>query len=99
MLWLETFVLMEAIAAFLLASLNCRGLLAYARAARTAARRSGASALALVSGALALEALAFVAAPALEASPGLRDAGWLLVRSGLLCASVVISVLLLRRRR
>lgn len=99
MQWLETFVLIEASAGFVLASMNCRHLLGYARAARTAARRGGAAALALVSAALALEAIVFMASPAIEASPELRDASVVAVRSALLLASGVISVLLLRSGR
>ncbi len=99
MQWLDLVILIEAGAGFVLASMNCRYLLAYARAARTVARRTGATALALVSAALALEALAFLGWPALEASPELREAGLLAVRSALLVAAAVISVLLLRGAR
>jgi len=94
--WLESFVLLEAMGAFVLASMNCRHLLAYARAARTAARRAGAGALGAVSAALSLEALAYMASPAVESSPEAREAGVLLVRSALLVASLVITGLLLR---
>jgi hypothetical protein len=97
--WLETFVFVEASAGFVLASMNCRHLLGYARAARTAARRGGAAALALVSGALSLEALVFLAWPVIETSPQLRDASVVAVRSALLLASAVVSVLLLRSGR
>ena len=99
MLWLESFVLLEAVCGFVLASMNCRRLLAYARCARTASRRAAAGALALVSAALALEALSFMASPALEASPQARELGVLLVRSALLLASGVITALLLRNGR
>jgi hypothetical protein len=97
--WLESFVFAEAMVAFGLASLNCRALLIYARGAHSAARRVGATAMTLVSAALALEALAFLAAPVLEMSPQLRSVGWLAVRSLLLLASGVISALLLRAGR
>ncbi|HWC30065.1 MAG TPA: hypothetical protein VG845_08295 [Dehalococcoidia bacterium] len=95
MKWLESFVLMEAMAAFVLASLNCRHLLVYARVARSAARRTGAGALCAVSAALALEALVYMASPALDTSP-VREIGALIVRSGLLVASAAIAALLLR---
>ena len=99
MQWLETFVVTEAGAGFVLASMNCRHLLAYARVARSAARRTGARAMALVSAALALESIAYVASPALDASPELRDVSLLAVRSGLLLASAVVGALLLRGGR
>jgi hypothetical protein len=97
--WLDTLVVAEAGAGFLLASMNCRQLTAYARAARSAARRTGASALALVSAALSLEALAFLAWPAIEASPELRGASVVALRSVLLLASGAVSALLLRSGR
>lgn len=61
--------------------------------------QSGASALALVSAAFGLEAVAFLASPALELSAGLRDASVFVVRSSLLAASAAVSLLLLRGRR
>jgi hypothetical protein len=94
--WLETFVVVEAGAGFVLAGMNCRRLVGYTRAARSAARRTGASALALVSAAFALEALTFLASPAIEASPDLRDVSVIALRSAMLAASGAISVLLLR---
>jgi hypothetical protein len=97
--WLESLVLVEAMGAFVLASMNCRSLLAYARAARSAARRAGAGALSAVSAALSLEALAFMASPALQSSPEARELGVLAVRSALLLASALISLLLLRSGR
>jgi hypothetical protein len=97
--WLEIVAVGEASGGFVLAGMNCRQLVGYARAARSAGRRAGASALALVSGAFALEALTFLASPAIEASPGLRDVSVLVVRSVLLAASAAISVLLLRNGR
>lgn len=97
--WLESFVLLEAMGAFVLASMNCRHLLVYARAARSAARRAGAGALGMVSAALSLEALAYMASPALETDSQVREIGLLLVRSALLLASAVISALLLRGAR
>jgi hypothetical protein len=97
--WLESFVLLEAMGGFVLASLNCRYLLAYARAAHSAARRTGAGALCLVCAALSLEALAYLASPALDSSPQAREVTLLLVRSGLLLASAVLSALLLRAGR
>jgi hypothetical protein len=97
--WLETLVLVEASAGFVLAGMNCRQLVAYARAARSAGRRAGASVLALVSGAFAVEALVFLASPALEASPELRDVSLLAVRSVLLAATAAVSALLLRNGR
>jgi hypothetical protein len=97
--WLETFVLTEACAGFVLASMNCRHLLGYARVARSAARRMGAAAMALVSAALALESLTYVAQPAIEASPELRDVSLVALRSVLLLASAVIGALLWRGGR
>jgi hypothetical protein len=97
--WLETFVVLEASGGFVLASMNCRQLVIYARIARSAGRRTGASALALLCAGLSLEALAFLAEPAIEASPPIRDATLLLVRSVLLAASAVLSALLLRSGR
>jgi hypothetical protein len=97
--WLETIVIVEASAGFVLASMNCRHLLGYARVAKTAARRGGAAVMALVSGALSLEALVFLAWPAIETSPQLREATVVVVRSTLLLASAVVSVLLLRSGR
>jgi hypothetical protein len=94
--WLETLAVGEASAGFVLAAMNCRQLMGYARRARSPGRRAGAAALALVCGAIALEALAFLVSPALQASPGLRDASVLAVRSGLLAASAAVSALLLR---
>ena len=96
MQWLETVAVVEASGGFVLAAMNCRQLVGYARDARTAARRAGASALALVSAAFALEALTYLASPAIEASPELRDVSAVAVRSVLLAATAVISVLLLR---
>ena len=96
MQWLETLVLVEASAGLILATMNCRWLIGYARGAREAARRAGAAALALLSGAVALEALTFLASPAIEASPELREASVVVVRSALLTASATISALLLR---
>jgi hypothetical protein len=97
--WLETLVVLEAGGGFVLASMNCRQLVGYARAARSKARRAGAGAVALVSGALSLEAMAFLAWPAIEASPALRDVSLVAVRSTLLAASAGISLLLLRGAR
>jgi hypothetical protein len=97
--WLENIVFLEAAAAFVLASMNCRSLLGYALAARTAARRVGAGALASISAALSLEALVYLAQPALEADPEARELSLLLVRTCLLLASTVIAALLLRSRR
>ena len=97
--WLETLVVVEASGGFVLASMNCRQLVGYARGARSAARRAGSAALALVSGALAVEAVAFLAWPAIEASPALRDVSLVAVRSGLLAASAAVSALLLRNGR
>ena len=99
MLWLEGFVWLEAMCGFALASMNCRRLLGYARGARTAARRAAAGALALVSAALALEALSFVVTPALESSAEAREFGVLAVRSALLVASGAITALLVRNGR
>ncbi len=99
MQWVETLSVVEASGGFVLASMNCRQLVGYARAARSAGRRAGASALAMVSAAFALEALAFLASPAIEASPQLRDVSVLAVRSALLMASAAVSVLLLRGGR
>jgi hypothetical protein len=97
--WLESFVLAEAAGAFVLASLNCRRLLGYARAARSAARRAGAGALCLMSAALGLEALAFAASPGLEADARAREIAVLVVRSALLAASALLTALLLRAGR
>lgn len=99
MQWLETLVLVEASGGFVLASMNCRQLVGYARAARSAARRAGAAALALVSAALSLEALLFLASPAVEASPALRDVSLVALRSALLASSAAVSALLLRGGR
>jgi hypothetical protein len=98
-LWLDTLLLAEALAAFVLASMNCRSLLAYARCAHSAARRTGAAVLGLVCGALALEALAFSLASALSAHPSLHSAVLLAVRTALLASSVTLSLLILRARR
>jgi hypothetical protein len=97
--WLDDVALAEAMGAFVLASMNCRHLLAYARAARSAARRTGAGALCALSAALALEALAYMAAPAFSAGSDARELGVLAVRSALLAASAVIAGLLLRGAR
>ncbi len=99
MQWLETLVLVEASAGLILASMNCQRLVGYARGAHLAGRRVGASALALLSGAVALEALTFLASPVVEASPESRDASVVAVRSVLLIDSATISALLLRNGR
>lgn len=99
MQWLEVLLGLEAGTGFLLASWSCKHLLVHVRAARTAARRLGAAALALVCASLSLEALAFLASPALEGAPAAREASAFLVRSALLLASGAISVLLLRNGR
>lgn len=96
---MEGVALAEAIGAFVLASMNCRHLLGYARAATSAARRAGAGALGAVSAALALEALAYMASPAFAAGTEARELGVLAVRSTLLAASGVIAGLLLRGAR
>jgi hypothetical protein len=97
--WLEGVALVEAMGAFVLASMNCRHLLGYARVARSAARRAGARGLCAVSAALALEALAYMASPAFAAGSEARELGVLAVRSALLAASGVIAGLLLRGAR
>jgi len=97
--WMETVAVVEASGGFVLASMNCRQLTGYARAARSAGRRVGAAALALVCGALAMESAAFLAWPAIEASPELREPSLVVLRSALLAASAAISALLLRNGR
>jgi hypothetical protein len=97
--WLETLVVVEASGGFVLASMNCRQLVSYARGARSAGRRAGASALALVCAGLSLESLAFLAEPAIEASPEWRDVTLLVVRTALLAASAALSALLVRNGR
>ena len=99
MRWLETLAVGEASAAFVLAAMNCGHLVSYARHSRSPGRRAGAGALALVCAAVALESMAFLASPALQAAPLLRDASVLVVRSGLLLASAAVSALLLRAGR
>ena len=99
MQWLDTLTQVEASAGFVLAGMNFRQLMRYARTARTAGRRAGASVLALVSAAFGLEAVVFLAGPALELSTELRDASAFAVRSSLLAASAAVSLLLFRGRR
>jgi hypothetical protein len=97
--WLEMVAVGEAGVGFVLAAMNCRELVGYARAARSAGRRTGAWALALVCAAFAMEALTFLASPAIEAAPELRDVSVVAVRSVLLAATAAISALLLRNGR
>jgi hypothetical protein len=93
--WLETLVLIEAAAAFWLASLNVLWLTKVARSARGPARRAGAMALACVCGGHAMEALAFL---------WLGDTtgrGWpavalVIVRTALTASMGLISLLLAR---
>jgi hypothetical protein len=98
--WLETIMLAEAGAGFVLASLSCLYFWDYAGRTHSPSRRAGAAAMALVSGALALEALVFVAA----GSPGRGAAAFALAatRTALLAAIASIALLTLRslaRRR
>ena len=96
--WLDWFVSMEAGASFLLASLSCLHLVAFARAARTAARRLGAAALATACGAMALEALLFLSQSPLDASFA-RSAALVLVRSFLLFSASLLALLIWRNLR
>lgn len=95
--WLDLWVLLAAAADFVVAGWSCAYLLRWAQAATTPARRLGATALALVTAALALEALAFIwlAEPASDGPPS-QTVAIVLVRGALLASSLLMGILLLR---
>jgi len=98
--WLETILLAEAGAGFVLAGLSCLYFWDYAGRTRTRSRRVGAAAMALVSGALALEAFVYVAAG--RPGHGAAALGLAAARTALLAAIASIGLLVLRdlaRRR
>ncbi|HEX5369790.1 MAG TPA: hypothetical protein VFY10_10295, partial [Dehalococcoidia bacterium] len=92
MQWLEIVLLMEAAGSFLVSGLNAMWLAGMALRARTRPRRVGVSALALVCGAMALEALLFLALSQPPRS-GVASAATLIVRTTLLLSSALIASL------
>jgi hypothetical protein len=93
--WLNMMLFIAAGVDFVLASVSCVSLWDLARRARTRARQVGASALAVVCGSLASEAVLFLAlATSTSSWPWLLATA--LVRSVLLCASSSIALLLWR---
>jgi hypothetical protein len=93
--WLEIVLLVESSGAFLLAGLNSAWLTRLALTAHARARRVGASALALVCGGMALEALLYTAmAPPPQSE--LAKVATLVVRSALLLSGTVVTALILR---
>ena len=98
MQWLELLVSVEAVAGFLLASMNGIYFTSYARQARSASRRVGASALVMVSAAVALESLLFLSqAPDSRVWQSVtRAVATVVVRSALLLSPALISLLVWR---
>ncbi len=95
MQWWQIVLLMEAGGSFLASGLNGIWLAQLAMAARTRARRVGASALAIVCGGMALEALLYLAL----AQPPRNDvalAATLFVRTTLLVSAGLIGALVWR---
>jgi hypothetical protein len=100
---LEVLTSFEAGSGLLLAALNCRYLLGYFRQVISQARRVGCLALALVNGALVLEAGLFLSANVLtDWSATAQGVAVVMVRSVLLLSAAAISLLIWRvtwRRR
>ena len=96
MQWLEFLVLVEAGSAFALAMPNCCYFLGYSRQARSTPRRIGSFALALINLAFGLEAALFLSEAALGSA--VRSALLLVVRSALLLATGLVSLLIWRSR-
>ena len=97
---LETLALIAGSLEVLLAAMNCRYFGGYALRTRLTSRRAGSWTLALVSGAMTLEAAVYVARTS-GFSPGdsLRLLADVLVRTLLLAATALVSLLVLRGRR
>jgi hypothetical protein len=93
---LEWLVFTEACSALGLALANCGYFLEYARQARTAPRRVGSLALALIHAAFGLEAALFLGEAQLSSAA--RSALLLAVRSALFLATGLVSVLIWRSR-
>jgi hypothetical protein len=97
---LEFVVSLAAGVDFVTASLSCLYLVGLARETATPARRVGTLALALVCGALALEAIVFLSqAPPVDGASLTRTAAIVSVRGVLLAAAAFVGLLLWRGAR
>ena len=96
MQWLELLISIEAGSDFVVSALNGLYFLRYSLETSVTARRVGAAALALICGALALEAVVFLSASPADWSTAsaTRSAALVAVRSVLLLSTVLISLLI-----
>ena len=99
MQWLETGVSMAAAADLAFALVNCGWLVGYAGSARTAARRAGGAALALVNASMAMEAALFLTMAPQTGRPAVRTVAVVMLRCVLLGSSALMALLLLRSPR
>jgi hypothetical protein len=94
--WLDTGVSIAAAADLAFALVNCGWLIVYACAARTAARRAGSAALALVNASMAMEAALFLSTASVMDGPAARTVAVVVLRGVLLGSSSLMALLLLR---